>query len=525
MRLKKRIIVGISVIAAASTVLTGCSGSNDTSFESPKAEVTASAATETAVPQEKTEVLNEGKPITLKVDLHNYTPTLNTTKTKENPTVRVASQKIADAFTKLYPNVTIEWVRDLDKMDTAAKASFYRAKLASGDAPDIGFTLNQFLNDSYYLPLDSALDQSNIFVKDNQHWKDQFPEYLLNDKTVVNGIMDGKNQAVAIPLTLFSGPPTAIYYNKDIFTKESLQEPKSFNEFLDDVKLLNDKGYTGFVPWTAIKAIYNWAFQFNLGPYYTKKNVFDKADYNKDGNFDSVEVVRATKEGLFSPVLHDYARDLNQNFKKMFQLAPANWETTDFTKSWTDGKVAMKEDGTWSIAPENANTDRKFEFSLFPPLTLTEKESKFVAPVEFTEEGPYQPAPAVALNILKKSVEDHGTEQVAVRFLQFITVPDNLSLIVDEDQTALGAVKGVPVPASLQDWIKRPFPKTPALPWSVSLDSEANTQWVQYTKAWIDGKLTDDQYYTKLDDLTNKSADRTIQAQKIDTTGWNMVIK
>ena len=61
--------------------------------------------------EKKYGVLYDGKPITIRVDLNNYTPTVNTEATEEDPDVFLSSGVIAEEFTKMFPNVTIEWER------------------------------------------------------------------------------------------------------------------------------------------------------------------------------------------------------------------------------------------------------------------------------------------------------------------------------------------------------------------------------------------------------------------------------
>ena len=54
-------------------------------------------------------VINDGKPLTLLVDLNGLMPTTNTEPTEQQPTVFRSIQDIADEFCKMFPNVTIQW--------------------------------------------------------------------------------------------------------------------------------------------------------------------------------------------------------------------------------------------------------------------------------------------------------------------------------------------------------------------------------------------------------------------------------
>lgn len=465
--------------------------------------------------------LDQGKPVTLKVDLWLYTPTLKSAPTKGDPKERVAGQKIADAFTKLYPNVTIEWVRGMAAKDQTSLINYYKLKLSSGDAPDIGMSWNVFAEEGWYLPMDEYLNRPNPFVNGNRKWRDQFPDYVWKHFNRLAEV-EGKTYIVGIPISLYSGAATAIYYNKEIFAKEGIEVPQSYLAFIQAAEKLNSQGYIGLHPWTQQSQIYNWAFLFNLGPYYFENNIVGKLKSAADGGIDLTEIIRGIKEGAFSPVLNEYARELYLNYKKFYAASPPDWESTDFAKPWEEGKVAMFEDGTWSLAAVSANTRRTFEFGLFPTLPLSAEESKYVSVPKYTEQGPYQPEPAISLNIIKPSVEEHGTKEAAVQFLQFLTAPENLSLLIQEDQSMIGAVKGVPVPDLLQEWVSRPFPIIPNYTWPTGLDTESNEQWLQYTSAWIEGTLSDKLFFAAIDEIQDKAADRIIQVNKFDTSGWKM---
>ena len=54
-------------------------------------------------------VINEGKPVTLLVDLNGLLPTTNTEPTEQQPIVFRSIQDITDEFCEMFPNVTVQW--------------------------------------------------------------------------------------------------------------------------------------------------------------------------------------------------------------------------------------------------------------------------------------------------------------------------------------------------------------------------------------------------------------------------------
>jgi hypothetical protein len=469
--------------------------------------------------------INGGKPVTLSVDLQALDPTINQKKTAENSDVFSSPQIIANNFHKLYPNVTIVWDRALGALDTsAAKQSYLIAHFDAGDGPDIGFTWGTtYAGDGYYESLNSILNQPDPFLAHDAKWKSEFPSYFW-DSSVVS---ESSGKIVAIPVTASPGPPTAIYYNKAILKKEGMTPPKSYNVFLQDIKKLNKAGYVGLMPWLGEKEIYGWIFGFNVGPYYVEKNVLPAMGLPANATMNTTQQIQATLAGLYSPVLHAYARSLMQEFKQYFQLAPKGWANiTDSaqTQLWDSGKIAFKEDGTWVMSSYLSNPDAKFPLGFIPPPPIT--NDKYASPVQWTKIGPYKPTVSIDYNIFRPSVTRHpGTLQAAVRFLQYLTEPSNLSLVVDEYGGALGAAYGVTVPQDLKQWLDQPFPKTPTNSWPESFNATGQSKWEIDTTAWVDGLISNAQYYKDYDNLMVTSAYQQIKAEKINTKGWHIVLK
>ena len=67
----------------------------------------------------------------------------------------------------------------------------------------------------------------------------------------------------------------------------------------------------------------------------------------------------------------------------------------------------------------------------------------------------------------------------AVKFLKFLTTPENISALVLEQGSDIGAVKGADVPPILTDWISQPFAVTPKTNWPGAFTDEQGP--VSYT--------------------------------------------
>ena len=316
----------------------------------------------------KTNTNNET--ITLLVDLHGWSPTLNTEPTLENPKVVQTPQLIANEFMKQNPNIKIKWVRNKNVSALEEEMSqWFTTQIETNNCPTIAYSWGtKYQYNDWYVDLTNYLEEPNPYVEGNKKWADLFEEYLFN-QTDIRG-MDGN--IYAIPIFLFAGPATGWYYNKTVFEEENITVPSSWKEFLDVVNALklSDFGQNGTVaaPWSYFNAVQldQWVMLASLGPSFASY-IFDETDYDHDGCVTEVEQVRATLEGYYSPVNNQYAKDLYFELKKYYtQVLEPGWLTTDYYTAWQNGNVAMKEDGTWRMIDENNARNRNFESDVFP---------------------------------------------------------------------------------------------------------------------------------------------------------------
>ncbi|MFD0715800.1 ABC transporter substrate-binding protein [Paenibacillus sp. GCM10027626] len=516
---------GLLISLGTALMISGCSGGNGGgNTGGNKLEQNEAPAPETTNPEENKGGIPEiagGRPVTLTVDLHGWMPTINKEPTAENPNVFLSSQKIADEFMKLHPNVKIAWARTkpVGKLQNEI-AEWLTTQISAGTAPAITFTWgNNYLDRGWYEPLDDALATPNEYVSGNSKWSELFPDYLMSHRSLV----DNDKKPVAIPLVLYSGPATGYYYNKDLFESLGIEPPKDWEQMFTNAKLLKEKGYIPFTQWGNFKQIElgQWNQQFSIGPFFAAA-LMETTDYNKDGQVDTLETLRAVKAGVFSPVEHEYAQEMYKQLKRMYtDLLPKGWQNTDFGKPWNDGKVAMREEGLWALQAENGNKQRSFEFGVVPAPPVTKATSPHVADVQYTEKGPFQPDPDLSLNILKPIVADNpDLKEAAIAFLKYLTVPENISMMVLEQGASLGAVKGSEIPPLLNDWMNNSFPIMPKASWPNAFTDEQGIALNKQFELWVKGEIDDQTFFAKCNEIQQKSADDYIKKMNVDTTGW-----
>lgn len=473
-------------------------------------------------------VINDGNPITLTINAAALLPSLNDVPTAEEPDVFKSMQTLADEFMKIHPNVTIEWDRSSPASGNEdALWEYITTQVASGSAPIISGAFSgaaHMADRDLVFDLTEALETPNTYVEGSPVWKSLFPDYMWT----TTAVRSAKGELLSLPVMTYTGPATGYYYNKDIFEEVGVEVPQTWEELFTVTQKINEAGYIGFGVVSNVNIdTRTWDNQFSLGVPYAL-NIKDKVDYNGDGDLAAEEMIRGIKEGYFSPTKHEYAREIYQQMLRKFtEMYPEGYETTDFESLWNEGKVGIIEALTARLPSENSNTERDFEFGLFPAPVITSDTSEYVAEIEYTEVGPYRPAPAVFYSILKPAVElaGDGAFDAAVEFLKFITAPDNLSMMVLEKKGAyLGAVKGCAVPPELNDWFNNSFPILPNFQWNVGdyLSTESRERANALMEMWYKGMVTDEEFYEQFEAEVQKGTDEYIEAMGIDTTGWNI---
>jgi len=462
------------------------------------------------------------QPVKLVVDMHGWMPTLNTEPTAENPTVFLSPQKIADKFMQKNPHITIAWARTKPVGGLEQElAEWFTIQINAGTIPAIAFSWGTKYQDrGWYLSLDKYLDTPNEYVEGNTRWRDLFPEYLWSNVNIagVNG------DVLAIPIALHAGPPTGYYYNKAAFADAGIKKlPSTWEEFLSAAKLLKAKGYIALAPWGFFKKIdfSAWVQQFCLGPSMAGA-LMNQTDYNKDGKVDINENLRAVKAGIFNPVDKPYAQEFFRQIKRYYtEILEKGWENADYTISWNEGKVGMREEGMWALQSEYSNKARVFDFGVFATPPISKDTTEYASNIKYTEKGPYQPDPDLQLNIMKDAVKDNpALLDAAVKFLKFLTTPENISKLILEHGAAIGAVKGSEVPPILQEWLNQPFAIIPKASWPNAFTDDKNLLLDKNLEMWIKGSLTDVQFFKIVNDIQQAGADDFIKATNVDTTGW-----
>lgn len=459
--------------------------------------------------------------VRLIVDLHGYTPSVSRTPTAEDPDVFNSTYYIAEAFMRENPDVEIVWARTkpVGGMDSEV-AQWFTTQIAGGTVPAVAFSWGTRYQDrDWYLPLDEYLDDPWEYEGGYATWRDVFRDYLWSSNSLVNA----REEIVAIPVTVYPGASTGYFYNKSAFAKAGVESvPTTWKQFIETTQKLEENGYVGVAPWLYFDTTTTfdaWVYQSVLSPSYAGA-LMDVIDYNQDGKMSTAEQVRACLDGVFS-TSHEYTRDMYQTLKYYYtDMLKKGWASIDYSAQWLNGTVGIREEGLWAIPSENSNVVRSFDYGVFVAPLVSTDSSSFVNEVEYSD-GPYQPAPDLSLNIMKAAVE--GKPEVldaAVRFLKYLTKPENVSLICIENAGVLGAVKNTGHSNLIDEFINEKFPIIPNASWPAGFTDEYGDRLNRKFEEWVNGTVTDDAFYAAVDEIQQKGALAFVENMGLDTSDW-----
>ena len=124
---------------------------------------------------------------------------------------------------------------------------------------------------------------------------------------------------------------------------------------------------------------------------------------------------------------------------------------------------------------------------------------------------------------MKDTVKDNPAMlKAAILFLQFLTTPENVTMLVQENGSTIGAVKGSEPPAQLSEWLNQPFPIVPKATWPKGFTGEYDSSVNKTFESWVKNELDDETFYREINELQVKGAKDYIKSMQIDTEGWTM---
>ena len=334
--MKKKIAKTVSLIMAVAMMATAFSGCGSSTAASSAAGSTASpAAQESATPAagKKTEL------------------TLWHIQTTDP--VKTTIQNSIDRFMKDNPNYEVTVV----PIQNDAYKQKLTIAMSSGKTPDIyihwtGGPMIEYINSGH------MADLTEFMNKDN--YKDKFM-----DAAIAQAIYNGKIYAVPVENVSVAG----VFYNKDIFAKYNLQEPKTVTDLEKICDTLKSNGITPFTLANATKWTGSMYYQYFATRFGGTQPFIDaaagKGSFENDAfKYAGEQIQKWVKAGYFNDGFNGMDDDSGQARQLLYT-----------------GKAAMDLMGSWftsTVYGENKDFVSKLGFFPFPTVEGKEDNAKLV---------------------------------------------------------------------------------------------------------------------------------------------------
>ncbi|MDR9854076.1 extracellular solute-binding protein [Paenibacillus sp. VCA1] len=241
--------------------------------------------------------------------------------------------KLVKQYETEHPNIKIE----LDSLNTDQQKLKLKTQAASKEVPDITVVnpaaqMQPFVEAKLLAPLDDMLDQNGLrgtFQDGLLDW------YSFDGHTYA--VPDGNNIGV-------------VYYNKELFEKGGVNVPTTFEDMLDVVKTLKQKGIQPMAigekdTWTGSFLFMNMLLRTNNGPGFLK-DVLDKKKTFEDQAFkEAVDAFQnLIQAGAFQEGVTSFDYNAGENLFKTGKAAMyfmGTWATGGIETSSVNGKVGV----------------------------------------------------------------------------------------------------------------------------------------------------------------------------------------
>lgn len=126
---------------------------------------------------------------------------------------------------------------------------------------------------------------------------------------------------------------------------------------------------------------------------------------------------------------------------------------------------------------------------------------------------------------MKAAVKDNPKMlDAALRFLKYLSKPQNVSLICVENGGVLGAVKGTNHSNIIDEFIKGQFPKTKDCSWPAGFCDEQGDKLNRRFEEWVNGVISKDEFLKEVDIIQATGAKTFLTNMNIDYSSWNIKI-
>lgn len=329
--------------------------------------------------------------------------------------------QVIEAYQKVRPEVKV----NLISQPSDGYGQWLNTRYASNGMPEIVMSQPTLLRDAFEQGF--LLNIENEFNNPNEYaggkvWKDTFVKGSLN-----NVHDDLYNPTYAIPL---QGLGLAYYYNKSTYDQLGLKVPQTYNEFIENCKVIENNNINPIALPAMKKDAVSWMIWYYTTGLFGNKYLSDHAiNINKDKTIQNNEHVKAIEEGLFDITEGDTKKDFEKYLDYIEELAKYAQKSTGLDEAgakaqFLSGKAAHLMSGSWDLKAFVFDNETGIEIGAFPLPEFTSENSEY-AGAQLTIAS-YTP-----LAITKTAARDENVKKATIDFMKFLTAPDNYKLFVE----------------------------------------------------------------------------------------------
>lgn len=437
-----------------------------------------------------------------------YTPSDSMTKSDANPTPHHNLKVVIEEYARNHGGANITAVKAATGPQTDER-TWAVTQFTSNRAPAIMNTQSSYaqqdIGKHWWHPLDDFLNKPNPYVAKGAPGSEKWLDSFYSAPMAVKQATDG--HFYVVPLDLVT---TQFFYNQNAFTRAGVQPPTNFSEFIEVGKALKGAGYTPMSGFSFAKT--------QLGDMVVKPWKAQIKATGPGGAYTVKDVTQAIIEGTFNADSEEY-----KSYLRLLQQIEPYWtrdwavQGIDFSQKFTQGKLAILEDGTWRFALLDAVGSLPFEWSTFTMPSVSQGTGEGQAP---SADG--SPAPSIggatgAQLGVTNSVKDEDLEGV-VDFLRYLTAPQQIGRVVNELGQYVPAVQGAPINQRLRgplDAVKNGVGEAGMIFYFDKITFDAQLALQNLTTEFLQGKHSIDETATKSQKIYKDQAVATVKKN-----GW-----
>jgi hypothetical protein len=478
---------------------------------------------------------------TVSMYAYQYTPTSGQ-PTAAQPMVYKALKVLAGTFeakTGIHINFVAPVCVSIAQTCLTQTTTYFQAQQSANTMPDIVDIPNTtiFRTENWFLPLESYATVKNPYNTKAKDWCHSFAASLLQTSACDFDWAGSANMDNAqghqwfIPFDeQYPNLVIGELGNANLMKKAGVSTsiPADWSEWMTQLATLKAKGFNAVSGETSHNGAgeTSWPFWSALWPAYmghVYKQIDPKGNPSGTAVKDQITpkmTAQAIKSGIINSNDPMY-QAMFQQVKKYISYWVPGWQTSDVEALWTQGKLAERAFYIGDLFGEYSNPARHFNMVTgFPPIPTKKTDPRVMTPYGSIPTGPVQRqahgSPYTAWSIDAAAVKRDSNLAAAIKWLQYITAPQQDQYVVNENPQEIPATIGATMAPLFVGLNGTPIPDWRQLgdtyPFGLATDATPNLE--KELAVWTSGKEDDKTFFTHMESIMKDAANSFLATAK-----------